>query len=125
MKNISDEKMCIDKLSKLGTSPFIAGDIKIVIKGDVFIPSSQLNDIRRDDLIFTGKATFFASSDNSPICSRFHKDDFLAKQKVIEAVPGRTNNYVISVPNRIACNALLTIDKSVFFQEIYVDYINS
>ena len=42
--------MCIEKLSKLGNSPFIAGDIKIVIKGDVFIPSSQLNEIRRDGI---------------------------------------------------------------------------
>ncbi len=135
LKNISDEKMCIDKLSKLGTSPFIAGDIKIVIKGDVFIPSSQLNDIRRDgiealcNVIIEEKQRLFKepkitsnSKSNTLFFACEDKDDFLSKQKVIETLPDRTNNYVIGVPNRIACNALLTIDKSAFFKEIYVDY---
>lgn len=134
LKNISDEKMCIEKLSKLGNSPFIAGDIKIVIKGDVFIPSSQLNDIRRDGIealcnaIIEEKQRLFedskikSNSKSNMLFLACEDNDDLSKQKIIESLADRKNNYVIGVPNRIACNCLLTIDKSVFFQEIYLDY---
>ncbi len=135
LKNISDEKMCIEKLSKLGNSPFIAGDIKIVIKGDVFIPSSQLNDIRRDGIerlcnaVIEQKQRPFKEPKIKPnsksnilfsVCE--DKDNFIPKQKIIEYLPDRKQNKIISVPNMMACDCILSVDKEVCFQEIYMDY---
>lgn len=120
LKNISDEKTCTEKLMKLGDSPFIAGDIKIVIKGDVFIPSSQLNDIRRRgiealcNVIIGEKQRFFkepkiksSGKSNALFLDCEDKDHFC---------------HVISAPNIIACDSILNVDKAVYFQEVYMDY---
>lgn len=130
LKNVSDEKMCIEKLSKLGNSPFIAGDIKIVIKGDVFIPSSQLNEIRRDGIaalctaLIKEKQRSFneqnIKSNAFVVCE--NKNYFIPKQKIMDFLPDRKNNCVISVSNMMACHSILTVDKRGYFQEIYMDY---
>ena len=122
LKNVSDEKTCMEKLSKLGNSPFVAGDIKIVIKGEVFIPSSGLNDIRRrgiDELC----AAILAQQQRTPSFDRVkEKIENIKKNGIIKNNDIIKNKDVISVPNMIACNSILTVDKSVYFKDLYMDY---
>lgn len=131
LKSISDEKTCVEKLSKLGNSPFIAGNIKMVIKGDVFIPSSQLNDIRRRGIealcngIIKEKQRLFKEPNiksHTLLMDSGDKDNVIPKQKVIDFLSDRKKNSVISAPNIIACHSILTVDKTIYFQEIYIDY---
>jgi putative protease len=46
-KSPADEKSVRDKLMKLGNTPFVAGNIQVVINGNAFLPVAWINELRR------------------------------------------------------------------------------
>jgi len=118
-----EEKTCVEKLSKLGNSPFVVGDIHIEIGQDVFIPSSQLNELRRRG-IEQLCAAILGDKQRS-----FKAPDKIASNSALEACVAssfshcdKKSTVIIAVSDIAACQSILAVDKDVFFKEIYVDY---
>jgi len=111
----STKENIIDKLSRLGDSPFICNDFDIELDDNVFIPVSELNEIRRilvDNLIET--------RENS-------KKDFIEKEILLEKINDENEDIINKyyVRNKIQLEKCMKSSKNMIYvddKELYEEY---